>query len=196
MNSGRDSGLYWPPAIVSIVGSTQPSPAVDLEDLQLVLVLLGEGVAHVAQGALRAGDAGHDLVVVGRGLHLLRALLGVRLQDLLGEVVVRPGLRARREEGDLLVGEALAQLGVVADLRVRRQQLLELLRGDAVVRELQVLVGHDGQAVDADLDLDGLDVLAWQASYSSASMAREASAMTTSPRQKRSKPSPVPAPPT
>ena len=82
MNSGRESGVYEPSCTVSEVGRDAAAAAVDLHLVELVRVRLVVREAEVAEAALGAGDAGHELVVVLGGLVVLarRAFLAVDLR--------------------------------------------------------------------------------------------------------------------
>ena len=105
------------------VGLACSSPLVaDADQVELVGVLLVVGEAEVAEAALGAGDAGHELVVVLGGLVVLarRALLTV---DLLGEEVERAGVGARAEERERLLGQAVAGVAEVRDLGLRLPEL-------------------------------------------------------------------------
>ena len=163
------------------------------ERLERVGVLLVVGVAEVAGRALGAGDAlDQDVVVLG-GLVVVTGggSSASSSIDLAGHVVVGAGVGAGTEQRDLLVGEARVELVPVGDLGVRRPQLDELVDGQAVDGE--VGVDDDGQRVGGDLELGVLDPGLLTDAISSSSIGREASEMSVSSAQKRSKPPPVPA---
>src|SRR3954468_5659795 len=153
-----------------------------LEQLDLVLVLVGEGEPDPAERGGVAADALDDHVVVRRGLVVLARgarlvlgdllgldpLLGDRGEGQLDEGVVGAGLLTRGGDRERRVG----QLGLAAQLRGELLAVAPLLEALGLGPDQGVQVGlveaGDGvvlrrgdapDAVDADLELDELDAL-------------------------------------
>ena len=157
MKSGRASGVYSPAWAVSAEGATQPLPLSICQGLQGVLVLLVVGVAEEADRTLGAGDTLDEDVVVLGGLDVVAQHLGLVTDDVGGHVVVRAGVGAREEEGDLLVGEARVDLVPVGRRGLRADEVDELVDGEAV--DVEVGVDRDGEGVGGDLELGVLDTV-------------------------------------
>ena len=151
------------------------------------------GEAEVAEAARVAGDAGDELVVVLGGLVVLagRALLAV---DLVGEEVERAGVVPGPKSESSVSGK----LGSIS-LRFLTFDLSQSFLSCSVVRQstVEVLVGHDRDAVVGDLDLAVLDaaLLADRDLLVVLDRARGVE-MSVSPAQNFSKPPPVPDWPT
>ena len=169
--------------------------AVDLDRLQRVLVLLVVGEAEVAEAALLAGDAGDGVVVVlARGVvGAARALLAV---DLVREVVERARVGAGAEERQLLVRERVGSTSF---------QFFTFESGPQIVASCST-VRQVAQSFSLLTTTVSASFATWNSTYSipaslqivasSSLIAREAFERSVSPRQKRSKPPPVPETPT
>ena len=159
MKMGRDSGRYVPSRTVSGVGAIGPSPlagfsVIDRHELQLVLVFLVVGQAHVAERILVAGDTLHENVVVLAGRVVAAADLRLAVDDL-GEVVERSRVHARTEQVNFLIRPVRSHLipSQNLSLRGRLPQLLQLRDRDR--RRPGVLRIHDDRhAVVGDRQLD------------------------------------------
>src|SRR5919106_1927423 len=125
--------------------------AVDLDGLHRVRVLLGVGEAEVAHRTLRALHALNRDVVVLSGV-VVGAAGSLFTVDRLGEVVERTRVGACAEELDLLIRKVRVDLAPVVDLALRLPDLVQLVDGQAA-GPVVARVDDDGQAVVRDLEL-------------------------------------------